>query len=320
MIRSLAIGLVVATTVACNRPAAVEPPAQTESAPTAELEEAAPAHFPLVDARAAVDTTFRRPANTELPPTPPANVFELTTYSAPLGENRAYVTPVVEGERRPAILWISGGFHWVLYDGMWEAGAAENDQSAAQLLDAGVVVMRAALRGQSGNPGTPECFLGEVDDVLAAADYLASRPDVDPDRVYIGGHSTGGVLALLATASTERFAGTFALGPVADPSTYGANCPPQTLDAEELRVRAPIHWVGDITTPTWILEGSNGNATDITLFAEAGSDAVLAEDVTNLGHFDIVQPAVRLLASQLATVAPEDIRWDAAAVAEAAGQ
>ena len=63
---------------------------------------------------------------------------------------------------------------------------------------AGIVMMYPSLRGGNDNPGRREGFLGEVDDILAAAEYLARESYVDPGRIYLGGHSTGGTLAMLA--------------------------------------------------------------------------------------------------------------------------
>ena len=66
-------------------------------------------------------------------------------------------------------------------------------------------MMFPGLRGTSGNPGTQESFLGEVDDVLAAADFLRKVDYVDPSRIYLGGHSTGGTLALLVAEAGASF-------------------------------------------------------------------------------------------------------------------
>lgn len=54
-----------------------------------------------------------------------------------------------------------------------------------------IVVMFPALRGFSGNRGKPECFLGEVDDILAAAEHLAKRPDVVTPTLVIEGEHSG---------------------------------------------------------------------------------------------------------------------------------
>jgi pimeloyl-ACP methyl ester carboxylesterase len=138
-------------------------------------------------------------------PEPPAGDLEKVYYDAPLGKNVAYVTPVKPGPRRPAIVWLIGGFGFGISEEMWTPGPRDNDQSAMAFRKAGIAELYPALRGANQNPGHHECFLGEVDDVLAAAEFLAQRPDVDPRRIYLGGHSTGGTLALLAAASTTRF-------------------------------------------------------------------------------------------------------------------
>ena len=66
-------------------------------------------------------------------------------------------------------------------------------------------MMFPSLRGGNDNPGNKEGFLGEVDDVLAAADFLSKQEFVDPNRIYLGGHSTGGTLVLLVAACSNKF-------------------------------------------------------------------------------------------------------------------
>src|SRR2546425_998049 len=69
--------------------------------------------------------------------------------------------------------------------------------------------------------GAKEGFLGEVDDVLAAADYLGKQEFVDAKRIYLGGHSTGGTLVLLVAECSERFRAVFSFGPADDVAGYG---------------------------------------------------------------------------------------------------
>ena len=71
--------------------------------------------------------------------------------------------------------------------------------------DAGFVVFMPTLRGENGQPGSFSLFHDEVDDVLAAAEYLGKQPGVAPDRLYIAGHSMGRALALLAAMASGRF-------------------------------------------------------------------------------------------------------------------
>jgi dienelactone hydrolase len=57
--------------------------------------------------------------------------------------------------------------------------------------------MTPMLRAENGNPGNFELLLGEVEDAAAAVRWLASRPDVNSERIYAFGHSVGGGVAAL---------------------------------------------------------------------------------------------------------------------------
>jgi dienelactone hydrolase len=81
-------------------------------------------------------------------------------------------------------------------------------------------MMFPSLRGGNQNPGQKEGFLGEVDDVLAAADFLVREDYVDPARIYLGGHSTGGTPVMLVAESTPRFRAVLSFGPVNDVRGY----------------------------------------------------------------------------------------------------
>ena len=63
----------------------------------------------------------------------------------------------------------------------------DNDQTAAAYRKAGIVLMFPSLRGGNDNPGHREGFLGEVEDVLAATEYLARQEYVDPTGALSGG-------------------------------------------------------------------------------------------------------------------------------------
>jgi dipeptidyl aminopeptidase/acylaminoacyl peptidase len=65
--------------------------------------------------------------------------------------------------------------------------------------------MMPILRGENGSPGAFTLFYDEVDDVLAAAAVLAEQPGVDRGRIYVSGHSAGGVLAAFAAMTSARF-------------------------------------------------------------------------------------------------------------------
>lgn len=96
---------------------------------------------------------------------------------------------VAEEEKRPALVYLHGGF---------ALGGGDFDD-AKQAHDAGFVVVLPTWRGENGNLGNFELMLGEVDDAAAAIRWTAQQPGVDPARVYAFGHSAGGALALLVT-------------------------------------------------------------------------------------------------------------------------
>jgi dienelactone hydrolase len=164
-------------------------------------------------------------------------------------------------------------------------------------------MMYPSLRGGVDNPGAREGFFGEVDDVLAAADYLAQQDFVDPRRIYLGGHSTGGTLALLAAASTDRFRAVFSFGPIADVAGYGAEVLPfDAASKRERDLRAPVLWMHSIQCPTFVLEGTGqpGNVDSLRALDRAsGNPLVRFYQVKGANHFSILAPTTKLIADKI---------------------
>ncbi len=260
----------------------------------------------LREARATFTTTIVR----EDPPGPPperpplGSGFTLVEYDSPVGPLPAYVTTdPQDGERHPAIVWITGGDCNTIGD-VWSPQPYDNDQSVPAFRRNGIVMMFPSLRGGNQNPGRREGFYGEVDDVLAAADYLASLPYVDPERIYLGGHSTGGTLAMLVGEYSDRFRAVFAFGPVAEADQYGGEFIYCDLgDVREIGLRSPIHWLHCVEKPMYVFEGdhdgnwyggvdrllkSNENP-NIRFFKIAGHD-----------HFSVLSPVTEIIARKIA--------------------
>jgi alpha/beta superfamily hydrolase len=277
------------------------------------------ASFPLVAARAALTTTIFMPPDPTPAPEPPRGTFIKTHYRRGSDNLVAYETPPRPGARRPAIVWITGGFNWGIDATLWQPAPRSNDQTVTPLRRGDIVIMFPALRGFSGNRGKPECFLGEVDDILAAAEHLAKRPDVDPARIYLGGHSTGGTLALLAAASTDRFRAVFAFGPVADPRHYGpGSCLLDGRPEAEYAARAPARWMGSIVTPTLVIEGEHsGNVEDFPALHEHASPVVKFAAIEGADHFTVIAPATEAIARAIVgdTGPRVSITLDTAAIA-----
>lgn len=163
--------------------------------------------------------------------------------------------------------------------------------------------MFPTLRGGNEDTGRKEFFLGEVDDIHAAANLLAKLPYVDPARLYLAGHSTGGTLALLAAETGGRFAAVFAFGPVRHVEDYPRSIFPfASASREELQVRSPGYWVDGISTPTYLIEGSDppGNAQDLDLMCgDSKNPLVHCVPVGGANHFSVLDRVGRVLAPRL---------------------
>jgi dipeptidyl aminopeptidase/acylaminoacyl peptidase len=233
---------------------------------------------------------------------PPA-VFATIKYPAASGQLAAYLTPDPgDGKKHPAIIWITGGDCNSIGD-VWSPAFPGNDQTAAAFRNAGIVMMFPSLRGGNDNPGAKEGFLGEVDDVLSAAEYLEKIPYVDPQRIYLGGHSTGGTLVLLVAECSDRFRAVFSFGPAGDVSGYGDDSgflPFDTSNAVEVQVRSPGYWLSSIQSPVWIIEGESGNIESLKAMQELNKSP-LAHFIAAPGvsHFSILKPANDVLAKKI---------------------
>jgi predicted Zn finger-like uncharacterized protein len=257
----------------------------------------------LTEAKAAYQTRIISSGDSFGPPDVPAGAeFELVQYQAPIGGLAAYVTPDPgDGQKHPAIVWITGGDCNSIGD-VWTPNDRSNDQSARAFRQAGIVMMFPSLRGGNANPGRREGFYNEVEDILAATEHLAALAYVDPSRIYLGGHSTGGTLVLLVAASTDRFKGVFSLGPVATPAHYGGDYIYCDLNNDrEIYLRSPIFWLQDIESPTFVFEGaSQGNWESIEMMQSKNKNTQIQFfRVPGHDHFSVIAPLTEFLAAQV---------------------
>lgn len=255
-------------------------------------------------------------SDSEQPARPLADFCTVVKYPTKLGSMSAYLSTPDELDhdtKSPAIIWLIGGFPTANPgSSAWEDREIENDQTASAYRKQGMLMLYPIVRGVQGNPGKQESFFGEVDDVLAALEYLRGLDTVDPKRIYLGGHSTGGTLALLVAESTNAFKAVFAFGPVADPAEYGShNLTYDFKNKTERRLRAPIHYLDGITSPTFVIEGfSDGNAASLLEIKEATKNPkVHCFPVEGAGHMDVLWPINDLIARHIAQLkASEPVR------------
>lgn len=289
-------------------------PAKTQSSPLTQITsqnqvaKVTPSDKPslsLVQAKANFSTKLI-PQNVQKFPLEkaPEKIFLTTSYPTPLGRMAAYLTPdPKDGKKHPAIIWITGGDNNSISD-VWSAVPQNNDQTASAYRQAGIISMFPSQRGGNDNPGAKEGFLGEVDDILAAADYLAKQPYVDAKHIYLGGHSTGGTLALLVAESSARFRGIFAFGAVDEVAGYGSASgflPFDISNQHEVALRSPIFWLSSIHSPTWLFEGTeHGNLDALQAMQKISSNpAIHFFPVEKTDHFGILAPVNSLIAQKI---------------------
>ncbi|MCH2204799.1 MAG: prolyl oligopeptidase family serine peptidase [Lentisphaerales bacterium] len=228
--------------------------------------------------------------------------FRKVSYLSTIGKMEAYISQnPKDGKKHPAIIWLYGGFSNSADGDYFEADEIDNDQSAMNFHNNGIITMFPSSRGGNANPGHMESFYGEVDDIIAAYDFLSLQPYVDPDRIYLGGHSTGGTLALLISEATDKFRASFSLGPVSNFVYYGDEyCNFDTSNIEEIKMRAPLFWLDSITKPTFVFEGTTGNI-DSLLEMKQKSKNPLAHfyPLKGYDHFNCIYPLNELIAQKI---------------------
>jgi dienelactone hydrolase len=222
---------------------------------------------------------------------PPGGVKEMEYVSGTLRLKAWVSAPPPEGGRRPAVLFLHGGF----------AFGADDWEQAQPFRDAGFVVMTPMMRGENGLPGFYSMFYNEVDDVLAAAEALARLPYVDGKRLYVAGHSVGGTLALLAALTSNRFraAASFSGSPdqVAWASGQPEVVPFDPADKREFQMRSPLAFARSFQCPVRIYYGNQefffaSNSQKTAQLAKAANLDVEAVSVPG-DHLSSVSPAMR---------------------------
>lgn len=262
--------------------------------------------IPLSEARRVFATKLTTPADGVAPDVPPiSSGMRLVSYASNVATLPAYLSVVPQdGVKHPAIVWITGGDCNTIDGGVWGDPSPDNDQTARAFRQAGIVTMYPSLRGGNANRNAKEGFYGEADDVAAAARFLAAQPGVDPQRIYLGGHSTGGTLALLAAECyPKQFRAVFSFGPVDDVSLYGGEIFPHLRNAErkEIQLRSPGYWVSYVGSPTFVFEGEESPNADCLRTMERNSKSPLTRFfiVPGADHFNVLAPVTRLVAQNI---------------------
>jgi dipeptidyl aminopeptidase/acylaminoacyl peptidase len=219
---------------------------------------------------------------------PPQGVTEVNYTSGTL-KLKAWVNrPAAGGPKQPAVIFLHGGFAF-----------GEDDWTQCKpFRDAGFVTMTPMLRGENGLAGSYSMFYDEVDDVLAAAEVLAEMPGVDPNRIYIAGHSVGGTIAMLSAMTSNRFKGCASFSGSPDQPVWIRGqehlAPFDINDSNEMAMRSPLAYPKSFKCPVRIYWG------DQEILFKAGSER-LAEKASANGQ-DV--KAIEVIGDHMTSVDP----------------
>jgi dipeptidyl aminopeptidase/acylaminoacyl peptidase len=263
----------------------------------------------LSEARKNFKTKLLRKESTGQPlKEPPPKLFRVVQFESAIGKLAAYLTPdPKDGKKHPAIIWITGGDCSTIDDGLWANPPPNNDQTARQFREAGIIMMFPTQRGGNQNPGFHEGFFGEVDDVLSAAKFLSKQRFVDPQRIYLGGHSSGATMVLLAAECSPRFRAVFCIGPTDDIRDYPSQFdhlfqPFDTSNQREFELRAPGLWLDSIQIPVFVFAGTvnDGALPSLEKMSRTSTNSKIHFfRVAGANHFDILAPTNRLIAEKI---------------------
>ena len=166
-------------------------------------------------------------------------------------------------KKYPMILYIHGG-PWAMYSvrfsWAWQNFAAN-----------GYAVLYMNPRGSTGYGqdfvnGIQFSYPGkDYDDLMAGVDAAIAKGFIDKDNLFVCGGSGGGVLTAWIVGHTDRFRAAVSMRPVINwhsfvGTTDGSGWYRQFRkypweDPMEYAVRSPLHYVGNVTTPTMVMTG-----------------------------------------------------------------
>jgi dienelactone hydrolase len=178
-----------------------------------------------------------------------------------------------EKNKIPAVVFLHGGFGFGKED--WEM--------TEPFRNAGFIVLVPILRGENGQAGNFTLFYDEVEDVLAAADYLSKQTFVDAKNIFVAGHSVGGTLTMLAAQASNKFRAAASFSGSPDQILFVSEgfpkdkVPFDQSNPREFQMRSPLAYAASFKCPTRIYYGSQESHFSLTSqrTAEVGSKANL---------------------------------------------
>jgi dipeptidyl aminopeptidase/acylaminoacyl peptidase len=178
-----------------------------------------------------------------------------------------------EGKRYPLVLYIHGGPHSAYGEGWFD--------EFHNLTGAGMFVLYTNPRGSSGY-GADFTYatrgrwgMEDYEDLMKAVDIAIQRPDVDPQRLGVTGGSYGGFMTAWVTTRTDRFKAAQTDRMICNWFSWYGTSEAQGLTEFEFFGKpwdnpelywdlSPIKYVGNVTTPTLLVQSEEDHRTPMT--------------------------------------------------------
>jgi dipeptidyl aminopeptidase/acylaminoacyl peptidase len=178
-----------------------------------------------------------------------------------------------EGEEYPLVLYIHGGPHSAYGEGWFD--------EFHNLTGAGMFVLYTNPRGSSGY-GADFTYSTrgrwgreDYEDLMKAVDIVVEREDVDGERLGVTGGSYGGFMTAWITTKTHRFRAAQTDRMISNWFSWYGTSDAQGLTEFEFYGKpwdnpelywdlSPIKYVGNVTTPTLIVQSEEDHRTPMT--------------------------------------------------------
>lgn len=195
-----------------------------------------------------------------------------------------------DGKKHPALVFAHGGF----------AFGAGDYLAVAHLVKQGWVVIAPIFRGENGSAGKYDLFLHEIEDLVAAGEYVASLDCVNKKQVFAVGHSVGGTRCILAAMLPSPFRATASIGGAPDirPWLKGQEelAPFDCKDPDEIKVRNPAQNHESLICPLILANGEEETGFTSLSWAFVKQARALRKDVDHFtkpgDHFSCFEGAL----------------------------
>jgi hypothetical protein len=189
--------------------------------------------------------------------------------------------------KKPAIVYLHSGF----------ALSKSDIEDCRAFTNEGYIVFAPSYRGENGNEGNFELFMGEVHDAKAAIKWLAGQSYIDNTHIYVFGHSIGGgISSMLSLQNDVPIKMSASIGGLynGDFKNWGDIPPFDINDEKECHLRVLVDNVWYMKRPHIAFFGKQDPtfAADVDYYGQLTKGTKLKIEMVSGDHMSSLQPAI----------------------------